>query len=450
LLQSSGGAPVSRAAWSPGPMAMMMEDQREESQLLTPRAVLDETDEEFSKRVEYSMQEMEFKGELTIETDSVYGAVIAMPQITRSLGWNQTFFALTFRSFLLLAINYVFQISALVFLTEESLVMDVLGGKMHLCDYGRTLEDCDQEKPQHGCKGPGGTVYTPPRLYGYDTWAVRKWTRDTLASFFEDDEKVKNNIMDMNKIDPGEYGMENHECRIFACFLFTLAEVQGAFKILELIGILFHIPTKNESWVYWAEDGDDLDPLNNIKFRIAGMSLGWKLFNLIFIVFPKIWLLVEVFWMGFRFLMDTAGIVDLVLGAMAMDFVLSFDELILESFEGASTKHIMEHLEHFTHETDEEHLNEHIEGSGSGLKYGAIKLAIPRRLIIVLVVLLITVEAYYRVYCTWNPNSNSWESVPTKLPATTHFSLKNLLTYSVPFGKDDDGNSIYAWQPIEE
>merc|ERR1719362_410301 len=140
------------------------------------------------------LQEMEFKGELTIETDSVYGAVLAMPQIARSMDWNQTFVALTFRSFLLLGINYLFQISALVFLTEESQVMDVLGGKMHLCDYGRQLEDCDPTNPQHGCIGPGGTIYTPPRLYGYDTWAVRKWARDSLEQFFDDDENVKANI----------------------------------------------------------------------------------------------------------------------------------------------------------------------------------------------------------------------------------------------------------------
>jgi len=428
-------------------MAMMMEDQREESQPLTPR-IIDVEDEGFSKRVEYSMQEMEFKGELTIETDSVYGAVLAMPQIARSMDWNQTFVALTFRSFLLLAINYLFQVSALVFLTEESQVMDILGGKMHLCDYGRQLEDCTRNT--EGCVGPGGTIYTPPRLYSFDTWNVRKWARDSLAAFFEDEEEVKANIMNMSIVDPGEYGMENHQCRIFACFLFTLAEVQGGFKICELIGILLHIPTKAESWVYWAEDGDDLDPLNNIKFRIAGMSLGWKLFNFIFIVLPKIWLLAEVFWMGFRFLMDTAGIVDLVLGAMAMDFVLSFDELILESFEGASTKHIMEHLEHFTHETDEEHLNEHIEGSGSGLKWGALKLAFPKRLIIVIIVLLVFEELYYRIHCKKDPESNTWVSNPTMLPATTQYTLKNLLTYFVPFEKDDKGDPIFAWQPIED
>merc|ERR550532_3827957 len=111
-----------------------------------------------------------------------------------------------------------------------------------------------------------------------------------------------------------------------------------------------------------------------------------------------------------------------------MDFVLSFDELILESFEGASTKHIMEHLEHFTHETDEDHLNEHIEGSGAGLKWGALKLAIPKRLIIVLVVLLIFEELYYWVHCT-KDETGSWISVPTQLPATTQYTLKNLLEY---------------------
>jgi len=131
--------------------------------------------------------------------------------------------------------------------------------------------------------------------------------------------------------------------------------------------------------------------------------------------------------------------------------VLSFDELILESFEGASTKHIMEHLEHFTHETDEDHLNEHIEGSGAGLKWGALKLAIPKRLIIVLVVLLITQALYYYVHCEIDPETKAWVSKPTMLPASTQYTLWNLLRNKVTPQMSEDGtNPVYAWQPIEK
>jgi hypothetical protein len=399
--------------------------------------------------MEIQLQDMEFKGDLTFETDSVYGAVIAMPQIARCMGWNQTFLALCFRSFLLLGLNYVFQVSALIFISEESQVMDVLGGKMHLCDYGKQLDKCTNFKKHPGCVGPGGTVFQPPRLYSFDAWNVRKWARDQLVALFEGEEEVIKNLQDVSKVDPGEYGMENSNCRLFACFLFTLAEVQAGLKICELIWILWSIPTKGDSWVFWRDDGDDLDPLGALRFKTAGMTLGWKICNFVIVVLPKIFLLVQVYWMGFRFLMDTAGIIDLVLGAMAMDFILTFDELILESFEAEITKIIMERIEGFVvDQTDEADFEEDARSGGMKVKWGAILLATPRRLIIVIAVLVTFVQLYYMKHCVVDPETNSWVSIPTTLPSTTHYSLRNLITNWVPYAKDENGDPVYAWKPV--
>jgi len=135
------------------------------------------------KHTEIQLQDLEFKGEHTIEQDSVYGAVIAMPQIARCMDWNPTMTALAYRSVLMLFVNYLLQGSAIVFIGEESQVMDRLSGKMHLCDFGRNLENCPGGK---SCVGPGGELYTASTLYSFDIWNVRKWMRDSLNSVIED------------------------------------------------------------------------------------------------------------------------------------------------------------------------------------------------------------------------------------------------------------------------
>merc|ERR1719195_1596382 len=122
---------------------------------------------------------MEFKGEYALESDSVYGAVIAIPQIARSVGWNSTMTALTFRCLLLLMLNYLLQGSAIMFIGEESQVMDVLAGKMHLCDFAYDLEDCPEA---NHCTGPGGTKYEPDGLYSFDVWSLRIYMRDALIA----------------------------------------------------------------------------------------------------------------------------------------------------------------------------------------------------------------------------------------------------------------------------
>jgi len=131
------------------------------------------------KRVEIELQDMEFKGEYALESDSIYGAVIAIPQIARSVEWNSTMTALTIRCFMLLCLNYLLQGSAIMYIGEESQVMDVLAGKMHLCDFAYDLEDC----PDHThCTGPGGTKYEADGLYSFDVWSLRMYMRDALAA----------------------------------------------------------------------------------------------------------------------------------------------------------------------------------------------------------------------------------------------------------------------------
>merc|ERR1719454_1601666 len=75
------------------------------------------------------------------------------------------------------------------------------------------------------------------------------------------------------------------------------------------------------------------------------MPLSWKIFNLVFIVIPKM-----LFWfmtadLGIAFLMNTSGITDSIVNSMALAFILSIDELIFETATAGRTKYMMDNPE---------------------------------------------------------------------------------------------------------
>merc|ERR1719362_1001204 len=129
--------------------------------------------------------------------------------------------ALTLRVFILLMLNYLLQGSAMMYIGEASQVMDVLAGKMHLCDFAAELEQCP-DGPH--CIGPGGTKYTSDGLYSFDIWSVRTYMRDSLTTILQGSNY--SNLVDsiQDNFAPGEYGLESYWCRILACFLFMLNE----------------------------------------------------------------------------------------------------------------------------------------------------------------------------------------------------------------------------------
>merc|ERR1719247_1352556 len=65
------------------------------------------SEEDFKARVAAGkclsiLMKMEVAGHCTVEKQSVYGAVIALPQIARSVGWSRTMTGLSLRAFLFL------------------------------------------------------------------------------------------------------------------------------------------------------------------------------------------------------------------------------------------------------------------------------------------------------------------------------------------------------------
>merc|ERR1712190_259083 len=107
------------------------------------------------------------------------------------------------------------------------------------------------------------------------------------------------------------------------CLVFIMSVSTEMNKNFDLMRLLFKVPTAAEPWIYYvpyskSHGSAAFLAANLCDFRVAGMPLGWKLINVFLILVPKCFLWLVVVWEGFRFLMETAGIVDLVLGSMAM------------------------------------------------------------------------------------------------------------------------------------
>ena len=217
------------------------------------------------------------------------------------------------------------------------------GGQMHLCDFGASLRHCPE---MSNCIGPGGTVYSPARLYNYNVWSTRMFVRDSLKAILpEQAEMIDENV------DPGEYGLENYYCRLVCIFIFMLAVVQDLSVTIQVAKTHWHVPTCAESWITystpsWASKEEvkkikGLTELDMVTFAIAGIPAHWKIFNFLFILLPKLALWLAVARSGVHYLMETAGIVDLIVNSMALAFVLDMDELIFNRFTTSLTRHIM-------------------------------------------------------------------------------------------------------------
>merc|ERR1711879_96792 len=114
-------------------------------------------------------------------------------------------------------------------------------------------------------------------------------------------------------------------------------------------------------YVPWSKAKDSIHSagrqfafLNLMKYRVAGIPLVWKIVNLLFVVVPQFLLWFIVCWEGFRLLMETSAILDLVLGAMSLTFVLSLDEMVLSSLGTSATKYLMNSIEPYYPEGEEE------------------------------------------------------------------------------------------------
>mmetsp|Transcript_150433 Transcript_150433/g.419144 ORF Transcript_150433/g.419144 Transcript_150433/m.419144 type:complete len:141 (+) Transcript_150433:3-425(+) len=125
--------------------------------------------------------------------------------------------------------------------------------------------------------------------------------------------------------------------------------------------------------------------------------------------------------------MDTAGIVDLVLGAIAMDFVLTFDELIYESFGNHATKYMMQSLEPFVVSLWE---GDAPKDKGTMGTVRIALLAMPRRFLLTILLMAGFTCRYYVANCRAG-DDGTWVSQDMFTPRSTHFNIMNFITQQV-------------------
>ncbi|CAE7570700.1 rnf111 [Symbiodinium natans] len=372
------------------------------------------------------LQMMEEQGYCELEQESIYGAAMALPQIARSAGWPVTFTTLAFRSYFFTLLSFLVQGFLLSMIGEEQHVIYPFAGQMHLCDFGASMSQ--QTAEPSNCIGPGGTTYSPSRLYSYNTWSTRNFVRESLKTILPE----KAQMIDEN-VDPGEYGLESYHCRIVCIFIFLLSVVHDLNVTFQVVRTLWFVPTSAESWItyYSLPRGASKEDIKNskgwneldmVQFSIAGIPAHWKLFNVVFILLPKFGLWLGVAKSGVHYLMETDDIVDLIVNCMALAFVLNMDELIFSRFATSLTKHIMGKLtktplfdiQPIENESDEQAL-ERFDFEELGHHVSYFWLSMPRRFAFVVLLQALLMWDYYYHNCTQHADG-SWISKDVFLP----------------------------------
>eukprot|EP00490_Sorites_sp_Unknown_P012545 CAMPEP_0114694850 /NCGR_PEP_ID=MMETSP0191-20121206/70668_1 /TAXON_ID=126664 /ORGANISM="Sorites sp." /LENGTH=410 /DNA_ID=CAMNT_0001990301 /DNA_START=38 /DNA_END=1270 /DNA_ORIENTATION=- len=368
-----------------------------------------------------------------LETGSVYGTAIAFPQLARCSNYNKVFIALWIRAWLALALNLFLQLSLVVFVGEATQVMNPLGGMMHLCDFGATLDTCKgPDEVVDGCVGPGGTQFAPPRLYGYTQWAVQKFTKQALLDVLPDQEDAIN-----TKVDPGEYGIENYWCRFVCLFLFTLSVLHEIVTCLRMALLLWSVPSSGKELAWITHKYDDRLRRNVAKYRVGGLLAGVS---------------------------AQAGSVPLCLvgGHLAFDGHLGhfgrcpgcfvhelrpgcIDEMLYDAMTSAAATSIMKRLEQALEE--EETAQEQAEDAGKvhpkqtfWCSIALIRQIIPARVVATLAVMAFYVSRYYWFKCKWSDQWQMWVSKDMYAPQGASYSLGDFVLNgffkTVPHGSE--------------
>mmetsp|Transcript_32993 Transcript_32993/g.94780 ORF Transcript_32993/g.94780 Transcript_32993/m.94780 type:complete len:463 (+) Transcript_32993:201-1589(+) len=380
---------------------------------------------------------MEAIGYCSVEKESVYGAAVAIPQVARSAGWSLTLTGLAIRCYMFLALNVTLQLFLLAVIAEEMHIMNPFSGQFHLCDFGRVVDACPGAP---GCTGPGGSALSFKRMFSsFDTWSTRVYVRDALLRLFPD----RAEEIDV-AADPGEFGLQDYYCRLVCIFIFMLGVVDDLRGTIALFYMLINVPTLAGTWIVYEEPAWEQkeraklvhgwSELDLVKFRVAGIPLGWKFANLAFVFFPKLYIWWTLTSGGVHFLMETAGIVDLVINCMALTFVLSIDEMIFSRLLTVASRHIMANLEdlpmfdepEFERQADEVTLQRFMEKEYGSSKLNVLCFVVPKRFLLIVVLLVLFVTKYYYEYCD-RAEDGSLVSKPMFFPTSVPYNPLSFL-----------------------
>lgn len=330
---------------------------------------------------------------------------------------------------------------------------------MHLCDFGADIDSCPEGR---NCQGPGGTTFTFPRLYSFDQWIMRSWVRDTLRGSFPEKREEIDRLAD-----PGEYGLESYSCRLICCFIFMMSVVDDLRGTLGMVVLVFASPTRPDMWIKYEEpDWADKkyvkkvhgwSELDFVRFRVAGMPLHWKIINLVFVLIPKLFIWYTLCSTGFHFLMETSGIVDLIMNSVAMKFILDLDGMILDHLATEATKHVMAKIEPMTlfdtqeveEETEENAIERYRDHELTSLQK-MWPLLLPKRLITIIALMAVYVTKYYWANCIVGKDGSIFSK---DLYAPKDSVLRNPLTLVFDWlfetSRTDDDGLIWS-MPKEE
>jgi hypothetical protein len=245
-----------------------------------------------------------------------------------------------------LIVNLIVQGCILTMIAKEEMVMDVFAGQMNLCDFGSFVSN-DECAPGCACTGPAGTKYATSRTYPWGQWTTRMYLKNGLKAVFPERAKEID-----EKVDPGEYGLEDYWCRWLCCFLFMLSVMDDLQDTFWMLRLFFAVPTTDESWILDKESNRPCvvrlyHEMDNVHLRIAGMPFRWKAFSFFFVWVPKafIWKLTAQAGVGFLF--ETSGLEDIVVNSVALTFILGIDEMIFQNLMSTSTKNMLVKVESY-------------------------------------------------------------------------------------------------------
>lgn len=160
--------------------------------------------------------------------------------------------------------------------------------------------------------------------------------------------------------------------------------------------------------------------LQVVKFRVCGMPRYWKIINFFVVFLPKFALWYFVVWEGFNLLMETSGILDLVLGCLAMCFIMSIDEMILASLSSRAARYIMSSL------VSLEVKHDRPKSPKTWCSY--LYFMFPRRLFLCLLISGAHVLHYYRMRCKWDDALGLYVSQDMQYPKSVLYFPWDLLS----------------------
>jgi len=255
-------------------------------------------------------------------------------------------------------------------------------------------------------------------------------------------------------IDPGEYGLENYYVRIVCVFIFMMSVLSDLRSTIDMGYILWYVPTESQPWIEYkvpnfapkekVKEVFDKGEVDFVSFRIAGMPVHWKLINFIIIICPKIFIWKKTAKYGVMFLMETAGIENVIVNVTALTFILNLDEMLFQNFSHKALHVILDKLEPWQlveNESLEElslqaSFDAVVKDSGNG--FSLLKI-MPGRLLVTVFFTGLFIGEYYWYYCQLSERGGL-VSRPQSLPKDQIFPV---LAFLFPWVKEENEPTPY-------